>query len=441
MKKYLIIYILALLIVTLFSCGVDYNDAYLPEVAKEGESDRTIITLGVINTIPHYEVDYTMHYVLGFNAENDCYRIEVVNYAGDDLIRLRTELLSGRGPDILYSLYFNSHILSPLLNRGMLVDLIPYIDTDPDISRKDFFQNILESMQSPDGCLQLVANQFWIYTLISIPKIVDDLDAFTTTKFLELTQSALNNGIDYPFGEYWTRNEFLNFMFSQVDIGIIDLGNGVSNIESSMFYDILELASFLPEEFAPESGYSRSARIIRGEQFFEFERLENPYTFSKYETLLGDFVILGIPSNNGGVHGAFMRSNIAINASSDHKDAAWDFVRRYLLRDAKVVDNREIPTGLPIRIDLFNEQVEEAMKREWVLVDNGIQIEMRPQTVEGASKLRELIDNISYISRPNEEIANMIMEEIAHFFEGRRTKEEVARVLQNRVQIYLHERN
>ena len=379
-----------------------------------------------------------MRYVSEFNQLNQHYVIEVVRYAEDDLIRLRTELITGRGPDIIYSLYYNDSVLAPVMDRGMLADLWPYIDSDPDINREDFFQNILHAMQSPDGALQVIANQFAVLTLISIPEIISDPDSLTANRFLELVRRAISSGVMYPMDEYWTGIDFFTFMLLHVDLGIIDFGGGTCNFESQVVYDLLELASLLPREVALEPDHSLNARMTRGEQLVKFDSIANPYGIAKYETLLEEFTILGLPSDEGSLHSAVMRSYLGINKNSDHPEAAWSFIRRYLLP----ASHMDVRSGLPMRVDLFDRQIELALSglETWILRDGGLEIPMNALTENGATQLREIVESVSFISSPNDIIANIIMEELPTFFAGRRSAGEVASIMQNRVQTYLHER-
>ena len=443
-KRRIIVFITVLLATILISCGVNDSD---DESLKENNvdalvSDKTILTLGIIDTLPYYTRDYATQFVIQFNKGNENYHIEVVTYTGDDLSRLRTELMSGKGPDILYSLYYDSSTFTPLINSRLLVDLLPFFDADPDIEREDFFPKIFQAMQSPDGSLYLIANQFWIPTLISKPEIFSDSDSFTNTKFFDLIHSAIDDGMFYPMGAEWSRYDFLRFIFSYVDLGFIDVDNGVSNFESQAFYDYLNLALTLPIEVTLDPDFSLIAQMTKGEQIFKFVSIQDPNIIAVYDTLLGDYIIIGIPSDEGGIHGVNTVSNIAINANSDNQDAAWLFLRRFLLPGGVPVDTSE-SAGLPVRVDIFDKQIQFAMTRVGGIYfnDAGIQIKIDRLTEEGAQRLREVIDKISFLSRPNDTITDIIMEELPPFFAGNRSAEEVARVVQNRVQKYLDERN
>jgi hypothetical protein len=67
--------------------------------------------------------------------------------------------------------------------------------------------------------------------------------------------------------------------------------------------------------------------------------------------------------------------------------------------------------------------------------------EAKPVTAEQAKEYRELIDGITMISQNDREITGIILEEAAAYFNGQKTSEEVAELIQNRVQTLVYERS
>lgn len=451
MKKTLIFIIALLLLLTLLiSCEANGSDDDIH--TDEQSSERTTITLGIIDLREYFGVDYTMMRVFEFNQRNRHYQIEVVNYTTDDLMRLRTELVAGSGPDILYTLFFEDSIFTPLMSQGLLADLWSFIDADPVINRSDFWPNILEAMQSSDGSLPVIANQFTIQSLISRPETISNAESLTISYFLETIRNAVEAGIAYPMDDFMSGIDFLLYLLLYVDLGIIDLDAGVSDFESRIFFDILELADILPREGAFDDFFNSYERLRRGEQLFMNGAILYPFSYAGYETFLGEFVMLGDPSDDGGVHGAIWKSILAMSAVSNNQEAAWSFIRRHLLWETEM----DFTRGLPMRIDLFEEQVLIARRaHEVVTTENGDEIEIpnhfrvfneiefpvNPLTAEGAIALREIIESVSFVSRQNQHIAEILMEELPHFFSGSRTAEDTARIIQSRVQLYLGERS
>ena len=62
-----------------------------------------------------------------------------------------------------------------------------------------------------------------------------------------------------------------------------------------------------------------------------------------------------------------------------------------------------------------------------------------PLSQEEADQLRELVSSLSVIRFRYEDITNIIEEEANGFFTGNKTAEDVSKIIQNRVEIYLSE--
>jgi hypothetical protein len=91
--------------------------------------------------------------IINFNRKHDSIRIEVQDYSEYNteedyeagLTKLRTEMLAGNCPDIIS---LNGLPAKQLAAKGMLADLYPLIDADPELSREDFFPAVLKAMEN-----------------------------------------------------------------------------------------------------------------------------------------------------------------------------------------------------------------------------------------------------------------------------------------------------
>ena len=388
MKTWRFTLLTLLLIAALAACGGNALDSEndtvgnLPTITPTrdlSEFEGTVITIGGWGFSPE-----TRGQVVAFNRENEQYRIEIINYRLQDMTRLRTELITGGGPDILYShtpyvLHSYDDMFVPMISRGMFLDLWPFIDADPEINREDFFQNILEARQTADGSLPVIANRFWVETIRGVPETVSHPDAWTAAALLTLVREAFDAGIPYPLGEWMSGERFLLFLLSNSGTELIDFDAGVSHLDSQAFYDILELVALLPraEDIPSVVGASAFARIRDGEQILLWDVFHSPGSYAGFMPLAGplmeplvDLTILGFPSSQGSMHSASLMSSMGINVNSANPEAAWSFIRRFLLPDAHIEF-----FGIPIRIDLYEEKVAEAMQvRETYITPDGREI-------------------------------------------------------------------
>jgi len=195
-------------------------------------------------------------------------------------------------------------------------------------------------------------------------------------------------------------------------------------------------------------------RLHSGEQLLYDFNFHDPSGIQTLMGMLGDEIaVIGMPTPTGGRHLIRPEPGIGINANSPHREAAWSFVRRLLLPDAYA------QFGLPLRIDRFEARITELMtpvlweetNPEWGAVEGE---EMPVRIMIGdlaafylyalqedeAAKIREIVEGADMVLHYDETISMIVKEETLPFFAGDRTAEDTARIIQNRIQIYLSER-
>ena len=403
--------------------------------------------------------------VAAFNRSNQAYQIEIKDYfmysSYDDFDpgwqRFLLDILTGRGPDIILGDPFQ---VNTLASSGMLTDLYPLIDADPDMSRSDFFPNILSEMEMPDGTLPMIANSFSIQTMIGLADMVGDIESWTFSAMLELIEHT-----DAPFllGDWMTSARFLETALQRSDYDFIDWAENRVNVDNEAFIQLLEISARLPNDIDPAISAAwevwdprnpdtappcSMTRMLRGEQLLELAHISDTRSYRMYRGAFGDdMVALGMPTRDGGAHAFTMGAGFAISATSRHPDAAWSFIRQTLLPSA------DVRWSFPLRIDLFEAMIAEDMIPYMVTDEDGNEVEL-PMGSSGMGgimidiyalteaevvSLRALVDGARIRSRYEETVMEMIREETLPFFAGDRSSADTARILQNRIQTYLSE--
>jgi hypothetical protein len=424
---------------------------------QQTTTETIVLTLGGLR-IP----DDIRSAVIDFNRDNQNYRIEVVDYLGPDhdwyggLARLQVELMTGRGPDLLYD--WSRELRAP----GYLLDLYPFIDADPELSREDFIPNILRAMEHSDGSLYRIANSYAVITMVGVAENLGHIDSWTLTRMQELIEGALH--LPHALGNLMVGQFFIIVMLDNTDF--IDWDNYRANLDNEAVISILEIAKILPSEQKVEDAYtSPLVYLLRGEQLLEETQFGNLREFLGYAEVLGEsFTILGKPSTEGGVNTVHPRNPIGISAASAHADAAWEFLRRFLL-PVKLPDNdvhSVLNYTFPIRIDTFEALIEAAQTPllfpdadgnpveyprgeftfvEWVDDRYFITtVDIYAMTDDVVKKLRDFIESAQPPARRLDPgLIDLILGDFMAFFDGIRSAEDTARIMQSRVQIYLSE--
>ena len=70
---------------------------------------------------------------------------------------------------------------------------------------------------------------------------------------------------------------------------------------------------------------------------------------------------------------------------------------------------------------------------------DGKEIEAEPPTQAEVDKMTELLGSADHLVNYNDSITNIILEEASSYFDGQKSAEAAAKVIQSRVQIYVNE--
>ena len=458
----------------------------LTPVQRSAKPDKIILTLGGVTVLPDL-----VQAVALFNSRNSMYQIEIYEYVDQEelqassdmqaywnnaLQRFQIDIMTGRIPDIF--------VQPPpeISDRGFLIDLYPLIDADPDINRTDFFPHILASMERPDGTLQSVYNTFSTETLVSHSKALGHIDAWTPVEMFKLIQDTQDMIV--PFGADLTRDVLLDRILFLSNMGFIDLDNYSANFDSEEFIEMLEIAKLLPtisdlpnyirqydiaNDIRQHDIANEIMRIQRGEQLLSRGVIGGINQYQAYFESIEDCIFLGYPRFDGGVNTfLFPLQDIGIGVNTEHIDIAWGFVREFLLPTVSASkDPHNLSLGFPIRIDMFEKQIKEAMNpnptmhpntgeiiedlRHYFynystapyLIELGQLMEvilLYAMTEETAKNLRLFIDSVEPVRRGiSMELWHAISGDLNDFYSGVRSAEATARIIQNRAEIWLSE--
>lgn len=375
--------------------------------------------------------------VLEESDEND-------EYAWNKLVN---EVKKGNGPDIFYT---NRKMLDYLHSAGVICSMEEYV---PEEIRNNMFRKALdvgkfESELFAIPCeadleILMVKNEYWSEGNWTLGEAISAYN-----KLKEEIGMKRFLGIPYNCDSL---KLFLQIYSKNIDYSeFIDLKNNTCNFQTDSFYNLLR---FCCDNCDENKGLIDEEEIIEkmliGDTFL-YTVQGGLKTYSEARKELGEeFHAVGYPSGNNSIGIITCMDALAINSKSENKDVASDFI--------SVLLGEEYQTRYSvhwIRKDVISEHVKDAVETH-VHTINGIEhdiipvFEINPNTYvplagreDGTSFADEyiyLMDEASPRAVENE-ISEIIYEESSAYFEGVKTEEEVAKIIQSRVQILLDER-
>ena len=440
--------------------GVDTELVTVRQVPYDSVPQKQGLTMAVMYYYDVYDQ------VIEFNRHNDAVRIQIIDYSeyndyesGDfdaGRTKLLTEIMSGQVPDIIA---MGELPYTQLAARGILEDLYPFIDNDPELKREDFFPNVLQALEV-DGHLYQIAPYFNVQTLIGATSVVGDKPGWTYQD-LQAALATMPEGCE-PLDMYTTRGDLLmTLLYTDLD-HYVDWTTGECYFDSPDFIEMLEFTAQFPESIPDDMEWvDTSTRIAQGRQMLTTASLYSVDSMLWNDVQFGEqgCTYIGYPTNNG--VGSYMNigSGYAISSSCKNKEAAWQFIRSFLTKEGQ----ENAWGGIPLRVDAYQAQLEQAMTPDYVLDENGdfkldengekIQLPRGSYTTEDgtehyvyamtqeqADKLWEAVTTCTKVVDYDTAIYEIVLEEAKAYYAGKKSAEEVARLIQSKATLYVNER-
>lgn len=383
-----------------------------------------------------------------FNKKHSDYHISVKEYGNtdgedatwEDMINsFTTAVASDSDVDIVL---FNEYSqVTNFAAKGLMIDLYELIDSDKELKREDFLQNVLTACEQ-DGKLVTLPTNFSLQTVVGKTSDVGEESGWTLDEMKALLESK-PEGTELFYG--MTRDQALNLCLSLGYNDYINWNDASCNFNSEEFIDVLEFANMFPEEFEYQEDVDEAALMNEGKVLLSTYYLGDFEQIQMYRAVFGeDLTFIGYPTSEG--NGAMLSfgNMYGITKNCENKDVAWEFLREFFLPLESEEESNYSYYGFSIRQDDFENYCAAAMAADdangstwgW----GGFEVEIQPATKEQVEDVKKLVSNTTSVyGAVSQDMMNLITEEAAFYFSGEQSAEDVAAKIQSRMEIYLSE--
>ena len=421
--------------------------------------EKTVLTLASVS-----DKSYLRECVSKFNrTSNTCrivykpYYTQTVDFSPggyqQGMTRLLTELSAGKLPDILY---VDSLPVLQFGGMGMLEDLWPYIENDPELGRTAVMEHVLECAEQNDE-LYMIFNTFGINTVVGSKAVVGDRTSWTLDD-LRVALATMPEG-GAIFSPYSTKLETLkNILYA--DLGsYVEWESGACSFDGEEFKDIL---SFCNEMEAEQGGWAQWYTLVpEGQEMLLDNVLRNFIRIQEHEAIFGgEISYVGYPRSDGECGSSFNVDNpIAMTTSCKDKEGAWSFLRQFLLpqelpRDtlgdifvsnaAFPVNRKSFETLLDESMKLNSSNGEEDRPPKGTVFDGSegtlFDLTYTPTTQAQYDQIMELYNAVTTVYTEDNALWEIISEQVQPYFAGDKSVDEAARLIQSRAELYVNER-
>ncbi len=367
--------------------------------------------------------------VIRFNNTNPDYKVEIqkLDFDADRQQDKRLiELATGNGIDILDT----SGLPERSLDSGLLLDMLPYLDADPDLSREDFIQPLLNAMLQNGALYELTAR----VTLIGFaahPDRFPGRDAWTVEGAAQQMREMPDNWQLFP--SHQDQEVFLDMLAKMATAEFVDWENSTCSFDSPEFKAWLQLVKNAP--YSAE--YTEDPQLL----YMSWDLAGNAGPAIRM-ALQDDYIYCGFPGTSGSgcyfiqlgtgpdefrtTLGASTR--LGIMASSQHPDGAWQLIRLLLTNAAEM----DLMYGIPVLQSSF---------------ETALQASISDQDVQGfdqfnaddAQRLWELVYATDKMVRCDKTLLDMIKNNARAYFGGQISLDEAADRIQSSARLYVAE--
>ena len=378
------------------------------------------------------EIDYT-------NTDNtDQAALKNLNSYAAVSDRLTMDILAGEGPDILITNGANEQ----LSKKDYFIDLSDYLKNESGVSEADYFTNAIEASKF-NGSLYQLPIGFYVDCILAPSDAFGSKNGLTFEEYIQMVKTVCN-GTDplYDHQLAFSRTEVATKLFANTSEKYIK--DGKIDVNNNDFKAILDYCKELPAK-----GYYEGKDVDQ-----EWEDLmtakENMrvqptvvYGFYEYEAFAEKFkgaVICGYPSVDG--RPATIGSDMAVSISSHTSDesSCKKFLSILLSEDIQKTLFMNIPINKKCARDIALLEIEEHNGSVDANEGNKFAKAGKKLDTALADKYIEQLSTATTSSFVYHSISLIIYEEIPAYFEGQKSFEDVAKVINDRAQTVLNER-
>lgn len=358
--------------------------------------------------------------VMAFNNSDADHKIKPVyfEYAGSqDLSRALIEAFNS---DI--DLVDQSNLPEGSMSGSQLMDLLPYLDTDPDISREDFFQSALQGMIW--GGHMYRVSPYYSAMGMNVPTSIYPGQEEWSSQWIQQAIAA-DPSLAMGKSKIYTREYVVKTIAYAMTGEFIDLGSMSCDFKSPEFSAWLGMmTSMIDNTGFAEDGISftcgvDSYYLMRGFDIINGFGADNPQKIVGFPDSKGSGIYLASPAAVVAIQGEYNGLNTSVSIASGCEDpqAAWSFIKQ-LLSDAN--------GGIPVLKSVFDR----------VMDYNTRTYSMLPEDIE---TLRWLAEDAAGVVIADPALIQLISGELNAYASGDKSAEDAAAQLQSRVSIYLAE--
>ena len=358
-----------------------------------------------------------------------------------------TELMAGKGPDIIDT---TISILPyrELAEKNVLANMSKLIKNDKNFDIGNYQQDLLNACKYKDN-LYIMPISFSIINTLGMNKSIInkeglkfDSSRWTWEDFFDIAQKIKKdtNG-DGKADQYalpkMTARELLNYIY--VNDNFIDYDNKTAKFNSKEFIELLNFVKSFPTDLVCSPVMDRTElhkKADPGTIGFIPAELQDYSSLSYNQAVFNEEVeYLDMPLYNGkrNAKSFELYRSFAINEKSELKEEAWEFIKVLLSDELQSSPDNH---GFPVNLFALQEQANLGLTSSNNYYEGR---NVKPLKLEDIDMINKMMGEIKAVNYSESNADKIVFDGADEFFSGKKTAEEAANQIQNKINIYLGE--
>ena len=406
------------------------NGLYMLRSSESPEKiGKTEIKVMCINSTPDDTItdifeykypDLKLNYVI-FNEEE-----------GDINDQINLQLISDDAPDVImtYEDEINNYNISRDNSKDAYIDLYEFIDSDSEINRGDFQENILSALEYENHLYQITPF-FSLKTILSDSDKCPYQEGWSISEFTEFLQSHSSSA--------FYRNDFDTVSKTALNLmPFYDYEKSKAYFNTDEFKNLMETIKIFPETSEKIEDFILYSTELTG--FDDENYIRNCYFSGKSISNIG---YPGI-SGNGVIIVPDVQFSVIKNSS--HAEEVWNFIKLYFSEDYFNSNNN---SKFPVSKNMMKKYADRILNADDYnnsdisLIGYDINknpVNLNPTSTDSVEFIQNIIDNASDIYMFDHSIENIFYENYFEYIDGSMGIDVFAEKTQKKADIYLSER-
>lgn len=410
---------------------------------KEGSSKKTTIKIAVAGL-----TEDKRNIISSFNRSQNSIQLYPIEYVDDydydsGIDSLQKDILRGEAPDLFFTTGLDYEVF---VHAGVFENLYKYLDSDPELGRKEIVPSVLASNEIDDK-LYAISPGFNVFTMWGGESTTQGKKGVNMEEVISLLKKAGGN-INCIYGLQSSDESILRTLTSMELDRFINWDECTCDFKRDEFYKLLELSKKYEgcniTESISSSMQNRNILMTCG-------ILSSVEDYCIQKQLYGEKIdIIGYPTDDGFGAAMSLIDSVAMNSKSNNKSAAWEFIKYY-------VKNKDEDkwSFFPTYLNNYEEMLEESMQEDYMVNEDGESERIAKATYKDkdcdtifvfkaeqadVDAIRDLINSTNKKHEYVTDVQNIIEEEAGAYLGGQKSAEDVSDIIQSRIEVLLQER-